>query len=54
VKDQFDFTYEQVFKTLDAEVKGHFTKEQFMICLQGMSLGCAVEDIIELFNYMDE
>ena len=25
-----------------------------MICAQGMNLGCAVEDIIELFNYMDD
>lgn len=25
-----------------------------MICMQGMNLGCAVEDIIELFNYMDD
>jgi len=38
---------------LDAEQKGHFSKEQFMMCMQGMNLGCAVEDIIELFNYMD-
>jgi hypothetical protein len=27
VKDAHDFTYEQIFKTLDAEGKGHFTKE---------------------------
>lgn len=54
VKDAHDFTYEQIFKTLDAEEKGHFSKEQFMICLQGMNLGCATEDIIELFNYMDD
>jgi Ca2+-binding EF-hand superfamily protein len=54
VKDVHDFTYEHLFRILDAEEKKHFSKEQFMICLQGMDLGCAVEDIIELFNYMDD
>lgn len=43
-----------MYKIFDAEQKGYFTKEQFMMCLQGMNLGCAVEDTIELFNYMDD
>jgi Ca2+-binding EF-hand superfamily protein len=33
VKDAYDFTYEQIFKVLDAEEKGHFSKESFMMCL---------------------
>jgi hypothetical protein len=54
VKDLYDFTYEQIFSILDAQGSNFFSKEQFMMCAQGMNLGCAVEDIIELFNYMDD
>lgn len=54
VKDQYEFTYEELFRLLDAERKDYIGKEQFMICMQGINLGCAVEDIIELFNYMDD
>ena len=25
-----------------------------MVCTQGMNLGAAVEDIMELFNFLDE
>ena len=30
------------------------TKQNFLICAQGLELDIAVEDLMELFNYMDE
>lgn len=53
-KDLYELTFEQLFKLFDAERLGHFNKEEFMVCTQGMNLGAAVEDIMELFNFLDE
>ncbi len=30
------------------------SKADFLICIQGLELEIAVEDIMELFNYMDD
>lgn len=54
VKDTHDLTFEILFNMLDAGNSGYATKEQFTVCLQGMNLGVAPEDITELFNSLDE
>jgi hypothetical protein len=53
-RDLYNFTNDQLFKMLDAEQKGYFNKEQFLVCTVGMNLPVAVEDLSELFNDMDD
>ena len=54
IRDQYDFTNDQMFKMLDVDGKGSFNQEQLMICCQGMNLPVAPEDVLELFNEMDD
>ena len=52
-KDTFGLTFEQLFGIFDGEKVGLLTKESFLICVQGLELDTAVEDLMELFNHMD-
>ena len=36
------------------QTRGLLTKENFLVCAQGLELDIAVEDLMELFNYMDD
>jgi Ca2+-binding EF-hand superfamily protein len=53
-KDSVGLTFEQLFGIFDGSARGLLTKEDFLVCTQGLELDIAVEDLMELFNYMDE
>jgi len=54
-KDAQGLTFEQLFSIFDGGAgKGTLSKENFLTCAQGLELDIAVEDLMELFNYMDE
>jgi Ca2+-binding EF-hand superfamily protein len=54
-KDSLGLTFEQLFGIFDGTAgAGTLSKEHFLACAQGLELDIAVEDLIELFNYMDE
>jgi Ca2+-binding EF-hand superfamily protein len=52
-KDIFGLGWEQLFEMFDGERAGRLSQEDFLICAQGLELGIAVEDLKELFNYID-
>lgn len=52
-KDSFNLGWEQLFDLFDGERAGRLSQEDFLICAQGLELGIAVEDLKELFNYID-
>lgn len=54
IKDANDLPFSKIFKMLDHNGRNYVTKEEFIICLQGMSLGVSSDDITELFNKIDE
>lgn len=54
VREHYELTPVKLFKLLDSDMKGSITKDQFILSMQGMNLGIAVEDIMELFNYIDD
>ena len=53
-KDVFGLTFEQLFGIFDGAGAGSLTKEAFLRCVQGLALDIAVEDLVELFNYVDD
>jgi Ca2+-binding EF-hand superfamily protein len=53
-KDHFGLTWERLFAIFDGHKKRQLTKEQFVLCAQGMQLAISPEDIVELFNFMDD
>lgn len=53
-KDTFGLTFEQLFSIFDGASGGHLTKDSFVICAQGLELDIPVEDLVELFNHIDD
>lgn len=52
--EQLGLTFEQLFSIFDGTGRtGNLPKEKFLTCLQGLELDIALEDLMELFNYMD-
>ena len=52
-------TFEKLFSIFDGssgprDQQGLLTKEKFLTCVQGLGLDMALEDLMELFNYMDD
>ncbi len=54
VRDHYELKPEKFFKLLSTDKKGSIHKDDFVLSLQGMNLGIPVEDIMELFNYIDD
>jgi Ca2+-binding EF-hand superfamily protein len=52
-KDIFGLDWEQLFDLFDGERSGRLSQEEFLICAQGLEADIAVEDLKELFNYVD-
>lgn len=53
-KDTVSLTFEQLYNNfVGAGGKESLPKEKFLTCVQGMELDIALEDLMELFNYMD-
>ena len=53
-KDLLGLTFEQLFSIFaGAGTAATLSKEQFLTCVQGLELEIALEDLMELFNYMD-
>jgi Ca2+-binding EF-hand superfamily protein len=42
------------FKILDPDGSGDIAKPEFMAAMQGMELNLTLEEILELFNFMDD
>lgn len=53
-KDACGLTFEQLYGIFAGAAAGTLTKENFITCAQGLELDIAVEDLLELFNSMDE
>ena len=55
-KDVFGLTFDQVFDYFVGPGGGvkRLSKEDFLSCAQGLELDIAIEDLRELFNFMDE
>jgi Ca2+-binding EF-hand superfamily protein len=53
-KDACGLTFEQLYGIFAGTAAGALTKENFITCAQGLELDIAVEDLLELFNSMDE
>ena len=57
IRDAYEITYERIFDIFcrDKEARDpSITKEDFVEGVQSMDIKTAVEDIVELFNYIDE
>lgn len=52
-KDIFGLDWEQLFDLFDGEHSGRLSQEDFLICAQGLEADIAIEDLKELFNYVD-
>jgi len=52
-KDVFGLTWEQLFDLYDGTRTGRLSQEDFSVCAQGLQADIAVEDLKELFNYVD-
>ena len=53
-KDSCGITFDQLFNLFVGKKSGQLTKEAFLLCVQGLELEISIEDLLELFNYMDE
>ena len=55
IKDQYEITFERIFDIFcsTTTVPPSLTKEDFVVAVQAMEVKTSVEDINELFNYMD-
>ena len=53
-KDVFGLSFEQLYDIFHGGQRGSMSKEQFLICAQGLQAEIAIEDLMEMFNYMDE
>ena len=57
IKDQYEITFEQIFDIFCRNRKSvapSLDKEEFIEAIQAMEIKTSVEDINELFNYVDE
>ena len=52
-KDLYGLTWEKLFDMFDGDRIARLSQEDFLICAQGLEFGIAVEDLKELFNYID-
>jgi Ca2+-binding EF-hand superfamily protein len=43
-----------MFGVFDPDQSGDITKAEFMMNIQGMEMTLSLEDILELFNFMDD
>jgi hypothetical protein len=46
-------TFEEFFDIFEASKKKILSKENFLICAQGLQVDIPIEDLLELFNYID-
>jgi Ca2+-binding EF-hand superfamily protein len=44
----------KLFRILDPDMSGDIAKQEFMSAMQGMELNLTLEEILELFNFMDD
>lgn len=56
IRDQYEITFEQLFDifcTQKTTFNPMISKEEFLVAIQALEIRSSIEDINELFNYMD-
>jgi hypothetical protein len=46
-------SYEQLYDIFNGKSNSRMEKAKFLVCMQGLQQDIAIEDLLEMFNYID-